>query len=112
MATSPALPSARSSSSARGMTPSPSQTSSRQRPARCRRTCSGTPRVTSTAGMPGILTALQQGAEHRDPAQQAEGATLVGVAGGLPGGLGEADPVGAAEGQEPGLVLGGAVGGQ
>ena len=54
MASSPSLPATRSKSSARGMTPSPSQTSSRQPEASRARTGSGTPRVTSTAGMPGV----------------------------------------------------------
>ncbi|MGH2815091.1 MAG: hypothetical protein ACRDLC_08025, partial [Actinomycetota bacterium] len=46
-------------------------------------------------GHAGILAAgLQQGAEHRDPAEEAEGAAVLGVAGGAAGGLLEGDPVG------------------
>jgi hypothetical protein len=57
---------------------------------------------------------LQQGAEDGDPAEEAEGAAGLGVAGGAAGGLLEGDPVGAGKGRQAGgdLVIAGAVGDQ
>jgi hypothetical protein len=51
------------------------------------------------------MVAPQQGAEHGDPAEEAEeaeGAAALGVAGGAAGGLLEGDPVGAGEGEQAG----------
>ena len=67
----------------------------RQRPLRCARTCSGTPRVTSTAGMPGIRAGGDSRARSTATRPRRPRARPLGVAGGAAGGLLEGDPVGA-----------------